>query len=195
MKSTRWVFASVLAIAVLLLTFGAGMAQDTSVNVTLGMSEFKFDPAELDVPVGTEVTFNVSNTGQFPHNVTFVAPDGTETDLFAENLPTGQNATGTFTFNIAGEWRMYCPVGQHEENGMVGIVRVAAAGAETATQPAATESGSDQSATSGTAATGSTNPATLPTTGGANPLVLVIAGATLLLLVGHGMRRGSNAKT
>lgn len=179
-KLRKSALLAVMAMALVLLTFGTGLAQDTTVNVTLGMSEFKFDPAELDVPTGQTVTFNVSNTGQFPHNVTFVAPDGTESNLFAENLAAGQSATGTFTFNTAGEWRMYCPVGQHEENGMVGIVRVAAASGG---EPAAAQS---QSATAAT-------PATLPTTGTNVLLVafVVLVSGLLALFTGLRLRRTS----
>jgi LPXTG-motif cell wall-anchored protein len=162
-----------MAIAMLLLTFGVTAAQDTTVNVTLGMSEFKFDPSELTVAAGTEVTFNVSNTGQFPHNVTFVAPDGTESNLFPENVATGQSATGKFTFNTAGEWKMYCPVGQHEEQGMVGKVTVTAAAA----------------AASGTQATAAATPATLPATGGVDPVVWAALAALVLVGAGLWLRR------
>lgn len=186
MKLSKSVLVSVLAVALLLLTFGVGLAQDTTVNVTLGLSEFKFDPAELNVTAGTPITFNVSNTGQFPHNVTFVAPDGTETNLFAQNLPAGQTATGTFTFNTAGEWRMYCPVGQHEENGMVGVVRVAAA-ADSASSAA---SGQAQATTQSSAAT----PSTLPTTGSADVAGWLLAAAVALLGAGLGIRRMSRVR-
>ncbi len=182
MQSRKLVVMSVIAMVLLLLTFGVGLAQDTTVNVTLGMSEFKFDPAELNVTAGTPVTFNVSNTGQFPHNVTFVAPDGTETNLFADNLAGGQSATGTFTFNTEGEWRMYCPVGQHEERGMVGVVRVAAAGSAAGSST----SGQTQAAT---AQSGAATPSTLPTTGSVNLAGWLLAGAALLFGAGLGIRR------
>jgi LPXTG-motif cell wall-anchored protein len=174
----RMTLVMVLAVSMLLLLVGTGLAQDTTVNVTLGMSEFKFEPAELDVPLNTTVTFSVTNTGDFPHNVTFVAPDGTETNLFAENLTTGQSATGTFTFNAAGEWRMYCPVGEHEEQGMVGTVRVAAAGVEAAQQTEATPTATP--APSGAAATAA-SPATLPRTGSDSSAMFGVAGGIMLL--------------
>lgn len=175
-----------LAMSMLLLLVGTGLAQDTTVNVTLGMSEFKFEPAELDVPLNATVTFSVTNTGDFPHNVTFVAPDGTETNLFAENLTTGQSATGTFTFNVAGEWRMYCPVGQHEEQGMVGIVRVAAAAGEAAQQAEATPTATATAAVAATAtpdgaAATAASPATLPRTGSDSTAMFGVAGGIMLL--------------
>lgn len=190
MKLRKSVLMSFMAVALLLLTFGVGLAQGTTVNVTLGMSEFKFDPAELDVTAGTEITFNVSNTGSFPHNVTFVAPDGTETNLFAQNLAGGQSATGTFTFNTAGEWRMYCPVGQHEENGMVGVVRVSAAAADSASTAA---SGQSQAATT-TTQSGAATPSTLPTTGSADVMGWLLAAAVVLLGAGLGLRRMSRVR-
>lgn len=183
MKLRKRTLVSFMAIALLLLTFGVTAAQDTTVNVTLGLSEFKFDPSELDVALGTEVTFNVNNTGQFPHNVTFVAPDGTETNLFTANVAAGQSATGTFTFNQAGEWRMYCPVGQHEEQGMVGTVRVAAASGTQSDQ------GSSQPQAAATPAAGGPTPATLPATGGSDSLMWVMAAALGLVGVGILLRR------
>jgi LPXTG-motif cell wall-anchored protein len=165
---------AVMAMALVLLTFGVGLAQTPTVNVTMGLSEFKFDPAELDVQAGAEVTFNVENTGQFPHNVTFVAPDGTESNLFAEALAGGQSATGTFTFNTAGEWKMYCPVGQHEEQGMVGVVRVAAAAGSGDMAAQATPAAASGSSTAST-------PATLPTTGSESVAPYALAGAALVL--------------
>ena len=190
MKLRKSVLMSFMAVALVLLTFGVGLAQDTTVNVTLGMSEFKFDPAELNVTAGTEITFNVSNTGSFPHNVTFVAPDGTETNLFAQNLAAGQSATGTFTFNTAGEWRMYCPVGQHEENGMVGTVRVSAAATDSASTAA---SGQSQAATT-TTQSGAATPSTLPTTGSAGMMGWLLAAAVVLLGAGLGLRRMSRVR-
>lgn len=175
------ILSVVMVMAVLLLTFGVSLAQDNTVNVTITASEFKFEPNELNVTAGTEVTFNVTNAGQFPHNVTFVAPDGTETNLFAQNLAAGQSMTGTFTFNAAGEWRMYCPVGQHEEQGMVGTVTVAAAaGAESA-------AGASQAQETGP------TPGTLPATGGGDAFVWAIGGAALLLIGGGFLlrRRGT----
>ena len=188
-----------MAMILVLMSFGAGLAQSPVVNVTLGMSEFMFDPAELDVTAGTEVTFNVSNTGSFPHNVTFVAPDGTETNLFAQNVAAGQSATGTFTFTTAGEWRMYCPVGQHEEQGMVGTVTVAAMADMAAAQatPAVSTTMTDTMTTTAAmpATTTATTPATLPTTGNAPVAPFAVVGGALLLLgAGLWMRREHSAQ-
>lgn len=178
-----WMVLAVVA-ALLALSVAGVSAQGTT--VTIGLSEFKFDPNKLDVTQGTEVTFNVTNNGQFPHNVTFVAPDGTESKLFEANLATGESKTGTFTFNQAGEWQMYCPVGNHKGQGMVGTVQVAAAAAAT---PAATTAAAtpEATATASAAATTATQPATLPTTGGGLDLVAgaVIAG---LGAIGAGLR-------
>jgi len=194
-KLRKIALVALMALSTALLTFGTGLAQGTTVDVTLGMSEFKFDPAELDVPLNTTVTFNVSNTGEFPHNVTFVAPDGTESNLFAESLMGGQSATGTFTFNTAGNWRMYCPVGQHEEQGMVGTVRVAAAAAGAAqATPAMQPTAAPTMEPAATSAGAAASPATLPTTGGNGTETLAMAAGALILglalvLAGSRLRR------
>lgn len=171
MKLRKSALLSLVAIALLALTVGVTAAQGTTVEVTMTTTEFKFDPSELNVTAGAEVTFNVTNSGQFPHNVTFVAPDGTETKLFEANVAPGTSATGKFTFSTAGDWKMYCPVGQHEAQGMVGTVHVAAA-----------------ATASGGAATTASTPTSLPTTGG-NALPYLAAGALVLIGAGLWLRR------
>ncbi len=89
----------------------AAPASGDAVKVTL--SEFKIDmPTTL--PAGS-TTFEVSNTGEFPHNMD-IEGEGVDEKL-AENLEGGQS--GTLTVDLKpGTYTVYCPVGSHREKGM-----------------------------------------------------------------------------
>lgn len=82
-----------------------------AVEVTL--SEFAIDmPTTL--PAG-ETTFSISNTGEFPHNLE-IEGEGIEAAL-EENLEGGQS--GEYTVDLApGTYEVYCPVGNHRDQGM-----------------------------------------------------------------------------
>lgn len=70
----------------------AGCAKDTPepVNFTIDMTEYKFEPAQIEVQVGQEVTLELINSGVLAHEIMFgrnVArennrPHGYEIDMF-----------------------------------------------------------------------------------------------------------------
>jgi plastocyanin len=83
-------------------------------------TDFALDPDKVTVKEG-EVTFNVTNDGQAPHNLE-IEGNGVE-----ETLPQdlGPGDSGSLKLELAaGEYRMYCPVGDHAEQGMEGTVTV-----------------------------------------------------------------------
>jgi uncharacterized cupredoxin-like copper-binding protein len=76
-------------------------------------------PATL--PPG-ETTFTVTNTGEHEHNFE-IEGNGIEVELEA-NLAPGE--TGELTVVLEpGTYTVYCPVGDHREEGMVTTLRVA----------------------------------------------------------------------
>lgn len=76
-------------------------------------------PASL--PPG-ETTFTVTNTGEHEHNFE-IEGNGIEREL-ETNLQPGE--TGELTVTLEpGEYTVYCPVGDHREEGMVTTLRVA----------------------------------------------------------------------
>lgn len=118
--SKRLATVSVL-VAVLALSVVAGIAHAQTV-VTMSAVEFAFQPATVSTS-SSSVTFNVTNNGQFPHNVQF---DGQDAAIFANDLTAGQSATATV--NLApGTYTFYCPVDGHRDRGMVGTLTVAGA--------------------------------------------------------------------
>jgi plastocyanin len=76
---------------------------------------FKFDPAEITVPVNTKVDW--TNKSGLQHDVK--ADNGS----FKSEL-LNQNETYSFTFTTPGDFRYICTVSGHEDAGMVGVVHV-----------------------------------------------------------------------
>ncbi len=159
-----------VVVAVGLLTVGGGAAAVYAQSTTtVVMTEFSFTPERLVAPAGRD-TFALQNTGRFPHNV-HIEGNGVSVDVKPDGpVDGGQTFSGAVTL-APGTYDVWCPVGNHREQGMVGTLTVAGA------------------ATGGAAQV----PTALPRTGdaGASPLVpeTGIAGGLLLVLAGWIMRR------
>jgi uncharacterized cupredoxin-like copper-binding protein len=98
---------------------GAAGAAGETVDVT--MTDFKFDPKDPTVKPG-EVTFDVTNDGETVHNMEVEGPSG-EAEL-PEDLQPGDRDEFSVDLSEPGKYRFYCPVGNHEQLGMVGEVTV-----------------------------------------------------------------------
>ncbi len=122
----RMTLAAVIA---LLLAPTLTLAQGTT-HLTITGTEFAFSPMHATVPQGQAVQVTFTNAGKYPHNMTFeMESTKVEYTVFASPLMAGESRTGSYTFPMAGEWKMYCPVDSHEAKGMVGIITVEAAAA------------------------------------------------------------------
>ena len=87
--------------------------------VTVVGTEFKFAPADIDVKAGT-ATFRLRNDGGAPHALEI---EGNGVEEASDVVQAGQ----TTELKVAlkpGRYKMYCPVGNHKEQGMVGTVTV-----------------------------------------------------------------------
>jgi plastocyanin len=120
-------------VAVGLLTIGGGAAavyaQSTS---TVVMAEFTFNPDRMVVSAGRD-TFTLRNAGQFPHNV-HIEGNGVALDVKPDGpVAGGQTFTGAVTLS-PGTYDVWCPVGNHREQGMVGTLTVAGTAAGGAAQ-------------------------------------------------------------
>jgi nitrite reductase (NO-forming) len=92
---------------------GDGGATET-VEVTTMDNEF--EPAEISIPTGAEVTVTVTNEGEAPHTFT-----SEELDVDSGTIDPGQNADVTFTAPD-GDTEFICTF--HESAGMVGTITV-----------------------------------------------------------------------
>jgi plastocyanin len=101
---------------------GAVHAQQT---VVLTASEFQFVPATITVPAGQPVTIQLTNRGQVPHNLHIEGP-GVVFELVPGgiNVAPGQTTSRTLTFTTAGVYTFWCPVGNHRQTGMAGMLSV-----------------------------------------------------------------------
>ncbi|HEU0020987.1 MAG TPA: hypothetical protein VFR55_04845 [Dehalococcoidia bacterium] len=90
-------------------------------------SAYTFDVGEIVVPVGQTITINLSNQGEFSHNVFFSNfEDQNASDERADRLNPGESRTRQFVFDQPGIFSFYCPVanGSHRNRGQIGVLRV-----------------------------------------------------------------------
>ena len=120
-----------MALLAVLVAPGISRAQAAPQQVMITFSEFAFSPNSITVTAGQPVQFMTTNGGKFPHNISFKHNGETYT-VFAQPIKGGQPGMAEFTFDEAGTWEMYCPVGNHAAQGMVGQVTVLAATAPVA---------------------------------------------------------------
>ncbi|MGH2994373.1 MAG: plastocyanin/azurin family copper-binding protein [Solirubrobacterales bacterium] len=100
-------------------TGAAGGGDGETVDVTA--TDFKFDPSDPTVAPG-EVSFDVTNDGEAPHNLEVEGPTG-QAEL-PEDLQAGDSGEFSVDLSEPGTYRFFCPVGNHEDLGMVGEVTV-----------------------------------------------------------------------
>ena len=86
--------------------------------VDMAYVDLAFEPNQVTIPAGTDVTFNFTNEGALPHAFKIDDPliesatiDGGAADSLVVNLP-------------AGTYEYYCPVPGHKDAGMVGTLTV-----------------------------------------------------------------------
>ena len=115
-----------LATAVLTIGLGAGVVYAQATN-TVVMREFSFTPSAMTVSGGAS-RWTLQNAGQFPHNV-HIEGNGVSMDVKPDGpVPGGQTFTAAVNLT-PGRYDVWCPVGNHREQGMVGTLTVAGAAA------------------------------------------------------------------
>lgn len=121
----------------------AGDAKSASRTIEIAMSDnMRFSPDKIDVKQGETIKFVVKNTGAVMHELVI----GTKKDLdehaaLMAKFPNmehdepymahvGPSKTGqlVWTFNRPGEFDFACLIAGHYQAGMVGKIKVAAAG-------------------------------------------------------------------
>jgi plastocyanin len=105
---------------------GGGKAGAT---VKLTATEFKFDPANPKVAKAGKVKFELTNEGQAPHALEVEGPTG---EVETKTIQGGQSASVTADLSKPGSYVIYCPVGNHRDQGMEGKVTVAGGGSGSA---------------------------------------------------------------
>ena len=96
-----------------------------SETVTITETEFKLQPAEVAVKEEGVVEFKVVNAGEIPHALEI---ESEELEEETEEIAPGESARLTVELP-AGTYELYCPIGDHEDQGMTGVLNVAGASA------------------------------------------------------------------
>lgn len=99
---------------------GSMVPADSTIAVAL--ADFTVMPMVIDA-VGPTVTFDVSNAGPTPHNLTIRDDAGTVLGA-TDNLSTGDSAVLTVTFPGPGTYITYCSLPGHESLGLKGTLVV-----------------------------------------------------------------------
>jgi plastocyanin len=97
-------------------------------------TEFALDPADASVEAAGETTIRVVNEGEVTHALE-VEGDGFEEET--GSIAPGQSAELTVELE-EGEYELYCPIGNHRDQGMEGTL-VVGAGATGGTHTGHTE--------------------------------------------------------
>jgi uncharacterized cupredoxin-like copper-binding protein len=85
--------------------------------VALDMVELAFKPDAFEIPANTDVTINLTNSGNLPHNFSIPTED------VSVDLAAGESTT--FVLNLpAGTYDFDCAVPGHKDAGMVGKLTV-----------------------------------------------------------------------
>jgi plastocyanin len=112
---------------------GDGDAQTIEITET----EFALDPANVTVDGPGTYTFRAINEGETTHALEI---EGQGIEEETEEFGPGESAELTVELTEPGEYEMYCPVGNHREQGMEGTLTVdGAAGGATTTDGTTTD--------------------------------------------------------
>ena len=110
---------------------GAAAPSGPTANPEIGATEFAFNPADVTVPAGEEVSAVLTNEGAVEHNWTILSESiSSEADFnedlvlaATDNIAAGEQGEVAFTLD-AGEYQVICTVPGHFAAGMKGTVTV-----------------------------------------------------------------------
>ncbi len=84
-------------------------------------TEMKIEPKNVTIDKPGVVEFRVENAGNVVHALELEGPTG---EVETDQIPSKRSATLTANLNRPGKYKWYCPVGDHEAQGMTGTVTV-----------------------------------------------------------------------
>jgi uncharacterized cupredoxin-like copper-binding protein len=137
----RFAVAGILAVASLFAAGcgsggGGGTTAAGGEAVSLSETEFKIDPATVNVNQSGTVTLRITNNGKIDHAFE-IEGQGIE-EQKTDTIGPGESADLTVELSKSGEYEFYCPVDGHRQQGMEGMLIVGGAGASGGTGGATT---------------------------------------------------------
>ena len=103
---------------VVLAACAGGGPPDERVEVTA--TSYAYEPAEIEASRGT-IRFVVENRADVVHGFEV---EGHGIEAAIEEIEPGATDSLTVTIETVAEYEIYCPVGDHEERGMIGSLTV-----------------------------------------------------------------------
>lgn len=107
-------------IGLVLVTGCSGGGGGGAASVTVKMSEFKFEPAQITAKAGQPIKVSAQNTGTVAHNIIVKGID----KAVSTKIAPGQTGMLEFTPPAAGSFEIICDEPGHEAGGMKGTLIV-----------------------------------------------------------------------
>jgi uncharacterized cupredoxin-like copper-binding protein len=135
-----------LPLALLLAACGGssneGDEGDVLQTIQVSENEFSISPASIELPRAGTYEFAVTNDGQISHALN-IEESGGGNEVESGEITPGEKKTVRFTFSADGSFEMYCPIGNHKDQGMEGTITVGSAAGGTGTTTGETETEMD----------------------------------------------------
>lgn len=119
---------------------GSGQRGDVLQTIQVSETEFSISPASINLPRAGTYALEVTNDGQITHALN-IEESGGGNEGEGGDIAPGEMKTVRFTFSGDGTFEMYCPIGNHKDQGMEGTIMVGSAGGGTGTTTGETETG------------------------------------------------------
>ena len=94
-------------------------ASGSGESIAISETDFALDPADPTTAAG-DVTFEVRNDGEFPHNLEV---EGNGVEEVTDTIDPGGSDSLTVSLE-PGSYEIYCSIGDHAEQGMTGELTV-----------------------------------------------------------------------
>ena len=117
---------------------GSGDGGDVLQTIQVSETEYSISPASIELPRAGTYEFEVTNDGQITHAFN-VEEGGGGDEAESGDIGSGEMKTVRFTFSGDGSFEMYCPIGNHRDEGMEGTITVGSAAGGTGTTTGETE--------------------------------------------------------
>jgi iron uptake system EfeUOB component EfeO/EfeM len=98
------------------------VAEDAIDTIEVNEMEFSLDPADITLNQPGTYVFRANNVGNVVHSL---AIEGQGIEEETPNIQPGESSQLKVNLD-PGAYKLYCPVGTHEERGQVGMVMVRA---------------------------------------------------------------------